>query len=218
MKLFLSDDQGAVVLRRCVVALGLTLWIGGVVFASFGLMRYATAAGEVGAPPELWPESSAVVRASDAPTLLLFVHPRCPCTRASLGELEALLAAAPQPLRTQVVFHRPDGVPDGWEQSDLWDRAAAMSGVLLCADESGVEARRFGVRTSGHALFYDAAGRLQFSGGITRARGHAGESAGGAALQALVQNRVPGLHEAAVFGCGLFETTCTGEGETSCRP
>ena len=37
--------------------------------------------------PARWPEASALVRNADGPTLVLFAHPKCPCTDASLAEL-----------------------------------------------------------------------------------------------------------------------------------
>ena len=53
-------------------------------------------------------------------------------------------------------------------------------------------------------MFYDARGALLFSGGITGARGHAGDNAGRRAIVALL-NRSPARSRATnVFGCSLF--------------
>jgi len=69
-----------------------------------------------------------------------------------------------------------------------------------------VEARRFGVETSGQTLLYDAGGRLIFSGGITGSRGHAGDNAGEAALVALLTSGQADRRATSVFGCPLFAT------------
>ena len=53
----------------------------------------------------------------------------------------------------------------------------------MLRDDDGAEARRFGAETSGQTLLYDARGALAFSGGITGARGHAGDNAGRASLR-----------------------------------
>ena len=37
-----------------------------------------------------WPADTSLMIAPNRPTLLFFVHPKCPCTRASLAELERL--------------------------------------------------------------------------------------------------------------------------------
>ena len=56
----------------------------------------------------------------------------------------------------------------------------------MLRDDDGAEARRFGAETSGQTLLYDEHGALLFSGGITGARGHAGDNAGRASLVALL--------------------------------
>ena len=95
-------------------------------------------------------------------------------------------------------------MPEGWEKSDLWNAAVALPDTTVVRDDDGREAERFGAVTSGQTLLYDAQGTLLFSGGITGARGHAGDNAGRASLVALL-NRVPGAHSATdVFGCSLF--------------
>src|SRR5262245_7166738 len=37
-----------------------------------------------------WPRDSRITLAQDRPTVLFFMHSKCPCTRASLAELERL--------------------------------------------------------------------------------------------------------------------------------
>jgi hypothetical protein len=59
----------------------------------------------------------------------MFVHPRCPCTRASLGELSRIVARHPSDVDVHVVAIRPDGFPAGWEQGDLIDQGASQAEV-----------------------------------------------------------------------------------------
>ena len=49
---------------------------------------------EPGILSQRWPPSSQIPLDQTSPTLLLFLHPRCPCSRSSLAELERLLAFA----------------------------------------------------------------------------------------------------------------------------
>jgi hypothetical protein len=77
--------------------------------------------------------------------------------------------------------------------------------VTVLRDDGGVEAARFGAHTSGAVLLYDAGGKLAFNGGITLARGHAGDSPGAERIAALVSGGVPALAAAPVFGCALEE-------------
>ena len=74
----------------------------------------------------------------------------------------------------------------------------------MIVDLNGAEAHRFGAATSGQAMLYDPAGRLLFSGGLTEARGEAGESEG---MDAILHNLggAPGAAtRAPVYGCELF--------------
>jgi hypothetical protein len=70
-------------------------------------------------------------------------------------------------------------------------------------DRDAAESRRFRAETSGDALLYDEHGRLLFSGGITVARGHAGDNAGLGAIEALVRGDTNVRRQTPVFGCAL---------------
>jgi hypothetical protein len=151
-----------------------------------------------------FPPSSAIKLAADKSTLLLFLHPYCPCSRASLRELDEVLAETQGKLSVFVVFTIPNGLPPGWEQGDLWISAAKMPGVCIVPDPAGLESIRFGVNGSGHALLYNPSGELLFSGGITPSRGHEGDSLGRSAIVSFVlQGRAP-VARAPVFGCSLL--------------
>ena len=55
------------------------------------LTRYDNTPGLSGQPPKQWPEESGLPRPDGTSTLVMFGHPRCPCTRASLEELAPAL-------------------------------------------------------------------------------------------------------------------------------
>ena len=195
------------------VILGL-LWLAAGAFGLVGVTAYEATPSGAGVSGPRWPAASALARNSTGPTLLLFAHPHCPCTRATLAELDRVLTHSTLRPRLYVLFVRPPGVAAGWEHTDLWQTAAALPGVTVLADEAGQEARRFGAVASGHAVLYDEAGKLVFSGGITAARGHEGDSLGAdellAALGASQQmahsapTRPASPARAPVFGCSLL--------------
>ena len=198
---------------RVVFALGVS-WLVLVGFGFWCLARYSNTPGETPAPPPRWPSGSALPPPTSRPVLLLFAHPRCPCTRATLEELAGILETHGTRLDTRVLFFRPAG--GGWEEGELWRRAAALP-VCVAWDEGGGEGNRFGVRTSGHVLLFGSDGRLLFSGGITPSRGHAGPSAGREALLALLDGRAPCRTGAEVFGCPLCTPRSCREESDSCR-
>jgi hypothetical protein len=192
-------------------------WASGVTLGFAALERHRGTPGERAEAPERWPEESRVEPSRERATLVLFAHPKCPCTRATLGELEAVLARSGERVRAHVLFVRPSGVPTAWERTDLWSRAAGLPGVLVASDEGGVEATRFGARTSGHVVLYDRDGTLRFAGGITGSRGHAGDNAGRSAVEDLLAGRSSAVPVTPVFGCPLLAAPCGTKGETCPR-
>jgi hypothetical protein len=152
----------------------------------------------------LFPTRSAVQLVSDKPTLVLFAHPQCPCTEASLHELVGLLAETQNRVSVTVVFTIPDGVPAGWEQGDLWNSATNIHGIRVIRDQGGQEAHRFDVKGSGHTLLYAPSGRLLFSGGITASRGHEGDNVGRSAIVSFILTGHAPVSHTPVFGCSLL--------------
>lgn len=116
------------------------------------LARFEQTPGQFGKTPARWPESSSLRQTHGRPEVLVFAHPYCSCTAATLNELVELnLSHWPQASRpvTRVLFYRKRG--SGWKEGRQW-KQAELSGARVSWDEDGVEARRFGVQTSGHVL------------------------------------------------------------------
>ena len=153
--------------RRGLWGVLTVVWLVGAVAGLSALWQFDNAPGLGATAPARWPADSTLARTPGQPTLVLLAHPQCSCTRASLDELGEALARARTPPRTYVLFLKPEGFGNGWEQTDSWRAAAAIPGVTPVRDDSGREASRFGAATSGQTLLYDADGTLLFSGGIT---------------------------------------------------
>jgi hypothetical protein len=198
-------EMPAVARHRLVLLAGLGVWLLAATSGLAVLWTYGTTAGTPADPPPRWPAKSRLAREAGRRTLVVFAHPHCPCTRASIEELDRLLASVAEPPQVHVLFTKPDGTEPAWELTDLWQRAAEIPGVSIARDEGGREAERFGVATSGQVLLYDVAGTLRFAGGITPSRGHAGDSAGRSMLQDLLASRSVAQDATPVFGCALHE-------------
>lgn len=169
------------------------------------LFVYANTPGRLAAPPLHWPSSSVVALAPNRGSLVLFLHPQCPCSVATLGELDRILACCGAQLQTTVFFYRPPGSAAGWNDTPLWRTASAMPGVRVLSDPDAAAARIFGAHVSGQTLLYDSHGRLLFNGGITAFRGHSGDNDGRDAIEAIAASRTPAHRTTPVFGCALYE-------------
>lgn len=187
---------------RGILAAIAVAWLGVVAVGVRSLLAYTYTPGGVTAVPAAWPATAGAFPGG-GPWLVMFLHPHCPCSRASAHELANLIADAGGRLKARVYFERPDGMGAGWERGELWDVATAMPGVEVIADDGGSAAVAFQARVSGQALLYGSDQRLLFSGGITPARGHQGDSVGRRAIQAHLEQRITGAVFAPAFGCYL---------------
>jgi hypothetical protein len=180
------------------------VWLLLITAAGFALSSYENRPGTSRGNPVQWPADSSLKIVKGRPALIMFAHPHCPCTRSSIGELNRLLTRVSTNISVQVVFMQPNIVPKDWTQTALWKSAAAIPGVTVLADSEGAEAKRFGAESSGYVVLYNEHGNLIFSGGITSARGHAGDNAGESAIIALLNNKNSNIRSTPVFGCGLL--------------
>ena len=82
----------------------------------------------------------------------MFLHPRCPCSRATLAEIDRLLAVCDGQLSLRIVFAYPTGADASWTDTGLYRAAERLPGAVVCRDADGVESERFGATTSGQTL------------------------------------------------------------------
>lgn len=195
-----------------MINLGLSLaWFASIMCGVVVMLNYETRPG-----PDLqqlthWPAGSSLQLSATKPTVLMFTHPHCPCTRASMAEWERTICRCRGKAEFKVIAFEPAEATADWRQSDLVRRAEACSDGPVFWDKVGVEARHFQVSTSGHVVMCDPDGRLRFSGGITSSRGHEGANSGrGKLVSSLLMK--PGERSAQhdvlkspVFGCPLMK-------------
>jgi len=141
--------------------------------------------------------------AAQRPELVVFAHPHCPCTRASLNELAQIAARCGERLAIRVYVEDLGDPARRAEQSASWTLASSIPGARVELDRESRVARAFEARTSGQAFLIDARGEIAFTGGLTRARGHEGESAGSRAVLELALGRASEVLGTPVYGCAL---------------
>lgn len=160
--------------------------------------------GALGRDVATWPADTTLPRNSGAPQVIMFAHPRCPCTLASLDELERAMAQSGSEVAPVIVFNVAAGTPETWAHGASWTRAMRIPRARVVIDRDGREAERFGAATSGHVFVFGGDGERVFSGGVTPARGHVGEGPGREGLiAALTDERVAAAHATPVFGCPM---------------
>ncbi len=194
-------------LRRFPVAL--LVWLL-VLSSGFGsLIAYQMRAGVAASAPGSWPKDAGLRFDPQRINLVMFAHPKCPCTDASLEELKIVLTRGRGRICPTICFLDPAGVPADWVQTRLFRNAKSIPGLNVVVDVDGAIARTFGAMTSGQVLAYDGTGRRVFAGGITGSRGHAGDNRGLALVLALATGAASEPGQAPVFGCALHDQVCT---------
>lgn len=196
-------------MSRATTLILLALWLAAIAVGTRVLLAHERTAGASAGAPQHWPQESRLPRTENLPTLVMFAHPKCPCTKASLEELALVMDRCQGRVQGIVTFLQPAGAAFDWSRTALWQSASAIPGVTVLADDEGREAACFGVQTSGQVLLYGANQHLEFSGGITPARGHTGDNAGRETILAALQSYEapekpePKQTKTQVFGCCL---------------
>jgi hypothetical protein len=193
--------------RALVFGAGL-LWIAAAVGGTAYIFLYESRPAAVAEVAQTWPDSVGLVRNENGFSLVMAVHPKCSCTRASVAELNKLMLAWGGQVRAVALVTKPFEVADLWSETDVTARLREIPGVAVVRDLGGAKSAAFGAQNSGQTLLYDAAGQLVFAGGITAFRGHEGPSVGVEALKQIVAGQAAPSRNTKVFGCSLKDKFC----------
>lgn len=202
-----AHPQPASRLPGAVAAAVVAAWLIAVAIGFTRLIDHGLAPGRAAAAPASWPGGTALALAHDRPTLVLFAHPHCPCTRATTAELERLLARAQRAPALIAVLFRDPAAPSDWSMSPVRSALAALPGARIVDDDAGALALRFGAFTSGTVALYAPTGHRLYHGGLTGARGHEGDNAGADAVLGWLADGAArtAAPSAPVYGCALHD-------------
>lgn len=191
-------------LKKVLLTAAFTAWFAAAAAGMKWMADYSYTPGASGAPSVAWPESTSLARESGRFTLVLGLHPECPCSRATVTELGGILTELQgRPLDVIALFD--DTIPGApARDSDLFHDTARLPGVRTMAVSMREELQRFDFRTSGEVRLYRPDGALVYQGGITGGRGHPGANPGATAVVAAVRTGGTTVPSAApAFGCGF---------------
>lgn len=151
---------------------------------------------------DCWPEFLAGV-APEGQCVVLFYHPHCPCTRATVRSLERMASRCSSRMKWIAYAYCPENEADSWIDTATTRRLREAIRAEVRVDRGGQACVGFGARTSGHIAAYDASGRLLFSGGITPSRGHEGDCIAAATLVRCLGGEETFQRAWPVFGCQI---------------
>ena len=177
----------------------IVVWIACIAYGLFDLNQYQFKAGSDVAVSD-WPASTKLQRSTSLPTEILFLHPACPCSAASLDALQKIMSRCSRPAHVIVAFVKEDGIVT--EDTNLWQSAQKIPGIQILQVET-TEPKLFGATTSGFLALYSPSGNLMFCGGITSERAHIGDSVGADAVVTCIDGSKPSIAKTPAFGCEL---------------
>lgn len=177
-------------------------WLGLIAIGYTWLFRYSFVAGEASTAPGSVPHSLASSNSSSRWQVFLALHPRCPCSTATVRELAKILTRATDVSVVTVLMYKPSNEPDSWLEGRLLDECRRMN-CRVRSDPEGSYARVLGAVTSGDVVVYDASGKLRYHGGITGSRGHEGDNLGQQSVIDLLRGRNASRTSMPVFGCPI---------------
>jgi hypothetical protein len=186
------------------VTVAVIFWAILVLVGGMLLVKYQMAPGEQKPGPERLPESQ-THQGQSLSEMLVFLHPKCPCSRATVEELDRLMADTTGKLKVKAYFVGPQNAADDWTQSPLVVRARSIPNIEVAYDAGGAHAKAFGALTSGQAFVFDPKGKKVYQGGLTASRGHEGANEGCASIVEYVKTGKLPPSQPPVFGCAFGE-------------
>jgi len=173
-----------------VVAAGLAL-----------LWNYEWRPGARTSGAEAWPAHTSVTPRSGVFNLVVCLHPKCPCSSATVDELYKIVKRARTPVHVNVLLFESADAAQDWATSSPSEAVRTFPDTSVVPDPEGLQASLFGALTSGDVQLYSPVGRRLFHGGITISRGHAGDNAGANAISGFLNGERSANVETPVFGC-----------------
>lgn len=194
--------------RKHWVALSAVSWLFVLTIALCAQFRYDSIPSLASLSKKGWPAASKISRSTTENTLVMFLHPHCPCSRASLHQVTTLKTNN-RSLNCVFLFYTPSSFEKGWEKTDIWRTASEIPGAHLVSDRDGVEAKNFGALTSGQTYIFDKQGSLRYEGGLTEGRGHEGGCRNLEAAMKVLTDGGASTAFGAVYGCPIVDTRNT---------
>jgi len=182
--------------------IALLIWLGGIALGYAWLFRYSFAAGKAMTAPLAIPASLAPAEPLTRAHLFIALHPRCPCSRATVRELAKILSHSAGATEVTVLMYKPAGASDTWLEGALLDECRRMK-CRIRPDPDGRLAASVGSLTSGGVALYGGDGKLRYQGGITASRGHEGDNVGENAVIEILRGNGGSHRSMPVFGCPI---------------
>ncbi len=183
------------------ISLLISFWAVIIALGMLQFYRYETREGAKEVSNKSWPEGTSLSYSKSKFSWVMGIHPKCPCSLATVGNLERLFRYIEEPFHITALV-RQDPLSDE-SKSKVVRRLSKLPQVSIFFDERGETAAKFGMLTSGDSRIYNRSGELIFAGGITINRSHEGWSPGASLILEQMSKGSKKSVELPVFGCNI---------------
>jgi hypothetical protein len=135
--------------------------------------------------------------------VIMALHPKCPCTRTTLAELEHVLALQKERAKCTFLVTLPSNESMSWIDTDTVTFAKKLPTAEIVIDVDSERANQLDLLNSGALLLLHSNGTVSFRGGITSGRTCSVENPGSRAVSDLLRGDVVDPITTPVFGCSL---------------
>src|SRR5438105_14461382 len=87
-----------------IIGILAAIWVTAVMSGQRVMLNYDYTAATAGVPPSKWPHESLLPRTRGLPTIVVVAHPHCPCSRATVEQLDRLMARLQDQVSAVVAF------------------------------------------------------------------------------------------------------------------
>ena len=195
---------------------GVLLWLAMIGYGFFLLFQHDTSALEPQALDSIvasdiqdvsWVSEVDLRPASGKFNLIVAIHPKCPCTRNTLAEIERIQARFVEKCELTFLVTLPGGKPEEeieqWRNSGTVQLATSMPNAAVWFEDANELTTRLGLNSSGAVVVLDELGQIRFAGGITAGRSCAMENPGSQAVVRILRGDEQPLISTPVFGYRL---------------
>ncbi|MDA8792481.1 hypothetical protein N9N67_04500 [Bacteriovoracaceae bacterium] len=184
------------------------IWSIGIISGLVITYEYSLGSGEKSQLKSSWPNESSLKFNPGKYNLVMFLHPECTCSKASLFHFKEILSEIKHDnLDSKIIFTMPKEKEKEWINSALVKEVKEAGSIQLIFDQSSEEFKRFDAKTSGQAFLFSPSKDLLFNGGITDSRGHIGYNQGEDFIINTLNKRGLASKDVDVFGCDNLNKT-----------
>lgn len=185
------------------------LWIAGLIYGFTLLLLHDFDAQQSSSllPADL-SQIPIVSRNEDTIRILIAVHPQCPCTQNTLGELKSILSHATEAYQLTALAFTPEEnispeLQQQWLATSNIDFFRNLPQSNIVVDANGEFARQLDLPTSGTITVIDVDGKTIFRGGITGSRSCVIDNPGSIAVRNILSGKIVSPTTTPIFGCSI---------------